>query len=440
MRRTVRFGSLLIKFWWLILLFVVVIVGLAYFPLRNIPATYSTTTKIFVSSSSSSALADIYDAPYADRAVKTILALVGNSEIIKDLSQQTGWEEKTLKKSIKSKNLVGTQIIELNIKGQDQDLIVQTAELYPEILSSYLLGIQNDTAEKDRIKITVAEAPDQVKQVSLDLWEYLVIIGLVSLILVTEIIYLIERYDSSIKEESEFEDLGIEHLGSFGILKEEKGSVVVTDKHNSHAAEMLREIRTNITSLDKNKAKTIVVTSANPKEGKTIFVSSLGILLSESGKKVIIVDADLRSPFVHKVFKMPNKVGFADFLTDKAERKDIIHKTDFDNLFIITAGGKLDNPSEKLNEEKIIELKKWLFEIGVDYIFFDSPPLGLITDSAQIAKLVDGAIIVTENEKTKKEDIRKVKEALDKAGAKILGSVLTKVRDNKNLYYYSSHK
>jgi capsular exopolysaccharide synthesis family protein len=439
LRKTVNLGSLLSSFWWLIILFVVVIVGLFYFLLKDTPKTYSTATKVFVSSSSSSALADIYDAPYADRAVQTILALTSSNEIIKDLSTQTGWQQDSLKKSVKSRNLVGTQIIELDVFGSNQDLIVKTAKLYPEVLSSYLATVQTDTAEKDRIKITVAEAPDQVTQDSLDLWEYLVIVGFASLIVVITIIYLIEFYDSSVKSESEFEDLGIEHLGSFGMLKGEKGVVVVTDKKNGNAAEMLREIRTNITSLDKSRAKSIVVTSANPREGKTVFISSLGILLSESGKKVVIVDADLRSPFVHKVFKLSNNSGLADFLTEKVEVKDIVNKTDFENLFIITAGKKLTNPSESLDEKKILELKTSLFGSGADYIFFDSPPLGLVTDSAQIAKLVDGTIIVAEKEKTHKNDVKRVKDALDKAGAKILGSVLTKVRDNKNLYYYSNH-
>lgn len=440
MNRTVRFWSLAANYWWLIILFVGVALGLGYFFIKDIPPTFSTTTKVFVSSSSSSALADIYDAPYADRAAKTVLALINNGVTIRELSESTGWEQESLKKSIKSKNLVGTQIIELKVTGQDRDLILQTARLYPETLSRYLLDVQGDTSEKDRIKIKVAEPADKALQVSLVLWEYLAIIGIISLAIVIFIIYLVEIYDSSIMEESEFSDLGIEHLGSFGILSGNKGSVVVTDKKNSHAAEMLREIRTNITSLDKSKAKSIVVTSANPREGKTVFVSSLGILLSESGKKVIIVDADLRSPFVHKVFQLTNKSGLADFLIGKAEVKDIVNKTDFDNLFIVTAGSKLENPSDKLDEEKIIELKKSLLELGADYIFFDSPPLGLITDAAQIAKLVDGTIIAAEKERTKKADIKKVKESLEKAGAKILGSVLTKVKDNKNLYYYSSHR
>ena len=198
---------------------------------------------------------------------------------------------------------------------------------------------------------------------------------------------------------------------------------------------MLREIKTNITYFQANKnVKTIAVSSANTHEGKTIFISNLALMLAEAGKKVVLVDADFRSPFVNRIYKIENGKGFAEFLSG-APLEDLVVKSPFENLFILTAGETASNTtSELLSDDKLNVLKTTLLK-NFDYILIDTPPLKAISDAAVISTVCDGTVIIVQKERTTEDDLTHVAEALSKVGSKILGVVMTGVKDNERIYH-----
>ena len=217
--------------------------------------------------------------------------------------------------------------------------------------------------------------------------------------------------------------------------------LIVKNKPKSHISEAYRTLRTNIkfSSLDK-PLKTIMVTSAVPQEGKTTNTVNLALTIAESGKKVIIVDADLRVPLIHKVFNSDSKPGLTNVLVDNKKLSEVIKKADgIDaNLYYIPCGPIPPNPSELLGSDKmktvIEELKQ-----RADTIIFDTPPTIGFADSLVLANQLDGVVLLLSSGEVSRDAAKQAKSLLEKAKAKILGVILNKVDIKRESYYYYYH-
>ncbi len=202
-------------------------------------------------------------------------------------------------------------------------------------------------------------------------------------------------------------------------------------------SEHYRSIRTSIQlSTPKEPPKIISVSSALPSEGKTVTVINLAISFSQLGKKVVVIDADLRKPRVHKIFKMKNTVGLSTLLTGRAKLTETLHKTHIKNVFVIPSGPIPPNPAELLDSDVMTLVLEKLLE-KVDYIFLDTPPLIGIVDPILIGKHSDGMILVNWGGKTKTDVLRKAKDEIDRFGVRILGVVLNKIDFKKSDTSYS---
>lgn len=203
----------------------------------------------------------------------------------------------------------------------------------------------------------------------------------------------------------------------------------------SRAAEAFRTLRTNIqfSGLDEN-IKSIVVTSSGPGEGKSTVMINLAITIAQSGKRVIIMDCDLRKPTVHKKIGLPNSEGLTNLLIQEKKYEDIIIPTNVPNLYALTSGPTPPNPAELLGTKKMKQVIADL-EKAFDMILIDAPPVIAVTDAQIISTIADGTLVVTSYGNTEKFALVKTKELLDKVGARILGVVLNKVTEKSNHYY-----
>ena len=211
--------------------------------------------------------------------------------------------------------------------------------------------------------------------------------------------------------------------------------ITVNKKNNSVLAEAYRSIRTNLeySSVDK-KLKTIVITSSEPGEGKSTVCCNLAYALSEGGKKVLIIDSDLRKPSLHRKFKVSNEVGLTDLLIGKFKFSDVIKEID-ENLNLITSGQKTPNPAEMVSSETMEKLIND-FKEEYDYIIIDTPPVGSINDARILATKCDGTIFVIRAGQTKKNNILNAYKELEKVNANVVGSVVNGVKDSNDKYYY----
>ncbi|BCZ47077.1 tyrosine protein kinase [Clostridium gelidum] len=216
---------------------------------------------------------------------------------------------------------------------------------------------------------------------------------------------------------------------------------IVEDKPNSIEAESYRTLRTNIqySSIDK-EIKSIVVTSANPQDGKSTISGNLALSFAQNGKKVIIIDCDLRRPSIHRNFYLSNSYGLSEVLIGKETLDKAIqeYKT---NLHVLTSGKIPPNSIEMISS---ISMNNLLEELKIEYdiLIIDSPPLGAFSDGQILSTKVDGTILVVKAGESKIEAVKEAKNLLNKVGANIIGVVINKVNDDKkkNYYYYETDK
>ncbi|MGM0258458.1 CpsD/CapB family tyrosine-protein kinase [Enterococcus sp. AZ102] len=210
---------------------------------------------------------------------------------------------------------------------------------------------------------------------------------------------------------------------------------------SSPISEQYRTIRTNIrfaSSYDK-EIKTLVITSSGPGEGKSTTSANLAVVFANSGQKVLLIDADLRKPTVHKTFNLHNNMGFSNLLSTNEKIGDLVQSTTVPNLDILTSGPKAPNPSELLGStrmEKVIEELKEVY----DFIIFDMPPIVAVTDAQIMASKVDGTLMVIREDVSRKESLYKARDLLNMVNANVLGAVYhgAKNATDQGYYYYGS--
>ena len=220
--------------------------------------------------------------------------------------------------------------------------------------------------------------------------------------------------------------------------KDFKNIFVVQNDPKSPISEAFRTLRTNIkfSNLDK-PLKTILVTSPIPEAGKSSVSINLALTMAQDKYKVILVDADLRKPTIHKIFQQDNKTGLTNILVEDKKIKEVMRKmSDVDpNLYFIPSGPIPPNPSELLGSNKMKELLKELQE-QADFIIFDSPPVIAVTDALVLATQVDGVVLVLNFGEVPREAAKQTKVLLEKVKANILGVVLNKIDMEKEAQYY----
>jgi capsular exopolysaccharide synthesis family protein len=193
----------------------------------------------------------------------------------------------------------------------------------------------------------------------------------------------------------------------------------------STAAECCRTLRTNLMfmSVGAKTAKVFVVTSTNPREGKTTVASNLAASIAQSGKRVLLVDTDLRRPRVHAVFGISKDPGVTSVVVGATDLKSCVVASEVPGLFVLPAGPVPPNPSELLHSPRFHELLERARQ-EYDCVIFDSPPLGAVTDAAILSPQVDGTIVVVQAGQTTRDALRSTIRQLNDVGAKILGAVL----------------
>lgn len=205
----------------------------------------------------------------------------------------------------------------------------------------------------------------------------------------------------------------------------------------STISEQFRMIRSNImfSGVD-HEIKKLVITSAAPSAGKSTTAANIAVAYAQAGKKVLLIDGDLRKPTVHYTFEIKNVFGLSNLITDQIGIDKAVQNTQVDNLSILASGPIPPNPSELLGSKRFKELIE-SFEQYFDMIIIDTPPVLAVTDAVIMSTIADGTILVTNVETNNKQHLIKAKEVLQKSDANILGIVLNNVeKSSKDDYYY----
>ncbi len=191
----------------------------------------------------------------------------------------------------------------------------------------------------------------------------------------------------------------------------------------SLSIEAYRSLRTSIqySGID-TELKALVVTSSIPGEGKSTIALNLARSFSEMDKQVLLIDADLRKPTIHKKLKLSNQMGLSDLIVQKLNPKEVIQKVD-EQFHVLTAGKIPPNPAELVESEKMSQLLSYLKET-YDYIIIDTPPVLSVTDPQLLALKADGTLMVVRAEKTKQKIALNAFKELEKLNVNVIGSIL----------------
>ncbi len=228
-------------------------------------------------------------------------------------------------------------------------------------------------------------------------------------------------------------------------MKKEARELFVQQDPKSPISELFRSLRTNLQFMNNQEnMQTILVTSTMPQEGKSFISANLAITFAQTGKKVILIDADMRRGRQDHIFDRLPKPGLSNALVDYQEEPILdqyIQETEVENLSLMTAGDIPPNPSELLVSEATRNVIQKL-KSAYDMIIVDGPPTELVTDSLILTTMMDSTVIVTLCKGTKRENLKKMMDGIQKVGGKIAGTVLNKVemqaKQYREHYYYGS--
>ena len=225
-----------------------------------------------------------------------------------------------------------------------------------------------------------------------------------------------------------------------------KQELIVHHDPKAPISETFRTLRTNLQFMNnKQGLQTILTTSTLPQEGKSFVSANVAVAFAQVGKKVLLIDADMRKGRQYTIFDLLPKPGLSNYLLDSSQEEmeiqDYIQHTEIENLYVMTAGNIPPNPSELLVSEAMINTLAKLREI-YDIIILDGPPIELVTDSIILTRIVDTTIIVVACNETKKDNLNKVVNSIENVGGKIAGIVVNKIttsnKEYKSRYYYGS--
>ena len=341
------------------------------------------------------------------------------------------------------------EALDLNQKQIKYDVLKREADTTRALFESLLKRAKEATVTEglnvtNIVVVDPARVPETpVKPKKLQNF-FLALIG--GLTLGIGLAFFLEYLDYTIKTPNDVEHyLKIPLLGVVGSFTREtpetpdqaKQELIAHYDPKSTFAEAFRTIRTNLLFSNPDAEKRIIlITSAVPLEGKTSIASNLAVTFAQTEKKVLLVDADMRKPRVHKVFKIERGEGLSGF---PANLETAIRNTDIPTLKIMTSGTRPPNPAELLNSKKMEEFIKKAKE-QFDVVILDAPPILSVVDAAIISSLADGVVLVVKAFATPRPSIIQAIRQLSEINANIFGCVLNDVNFEKESYHYSSYQ
>jgi capsular exopolysaccharide synthesis family protein len=330
-----------------------------------------------------------------------------------------------------STNGIPWQALRDKIAANDQ--AYQTLLLQQNQLNLYAKGVTNNTSIAERAAVPQRPfKPNTSQNILLSL--------AVGVVLAIGLAFGLDYLDDTIKTP---EDVTRKlHIPFLGLVPSVRGDrqPVLSGPVPHDFGEAYRALRTSLVFTSGGESTRIItVTSAQPLEGKTTTACNLAMVLSFGGSRVLLIDADMRRPGVHKTLKMNNTVGLSHLLVGQARVREAIQRTADSNFCVMTAGRTPPNPSELLSSERMKQLIANLKQGPFDWVVIDTPPVLAVTDAVILTPLVDGVTFVLGAEMTRRRLAERAVQMLLASRPRVIGGVLNRVNFDRNKYYYSRY-
>ena len=357
-------------------------------------------------------------------------------QVINDMNLMYSVEELSDMIDVQSKE--NTEILKITVTNEDPKLAMRIANHIADVFDTEINKIYkiNNVSIIDKAQLPTEPSNNHFAR-------DIVLAALLGFVGTSAIVFVIFYYDDTLRSVEEIE----QEIGTPVIAKIFKDSnkmdLIVKDKPNALASESIRTLRTNLqfSAID-NELQTLLITSPLAGEGKSFVSANLAISFAHTGKKVLLVDCDLRKGRQHNIFKISGKVGLSNLLiSDIKKYKSYVVETKIENLSIIPRGIIPPNPSELLNSKKNIALLE-LLKKHYDMVILDGAPIIGLADSLILSSAVDKVIVVTALNHSLKGELKNTITSLQNINANIAGCVANNVTFTRggygNYYYYGS--
>jgi capsular exopolysaccharide synthesis family protein len=335
------------------------------------------------------------------------------------------------------------EALDLNRKGIEYGVLSRDAISNRQIFESLMqrtkeTGISGELRTSNIHIVDLAEPPR--RPISPNTRNNLLIGLLGGSVLAVGLAFFFEYIDNRIKTPDEIvRHLGLPFLGMIPALFDRDAPTLLHHDVPPDFSESFRSLRTNVIfSSAEDGLRSLVITSAAPSEGKTMVATNLAVGLAQTGKRVLVIDADMRRPRVHSVFEKPKQPGLSNVLVGTAKLSDAVHTTTVPGLWLVPAGTEPPNPSELLGSKRFADLMHSL-DRHFDWVIVDTPPIMAVTDSAIVAHLTTGVVFVIGAEMTNRYAAQRAISQLSRGSARFLGAVLNRVDLKHHGYYYSQY-
>ena len=365
------------------------------------------------------------------KLVETYTKIIKSKLVLDQVISETGitYTAEELGQNVAVEAYENTEMLKISVTDSDPELSASIANSIAQVFSGEVAKIY----QMNNISvIDIAQVPEEVSNDTLTRDFFIALF--ISIFGSIGVIFIIYYFDDSIKLTDDLEEeIGMPVIAK--VFKSDIGSknrgkveLLVQKYPKSVVSESIKTLRTNLqfSSVD-SELKTILVTSSIPGEGKSFISANLAISFTQTDKKVLIVDCDMRKGRQHRIFKLSNTKGLSNLLIDDMTNyKDYINKTSIKNLYVITRGTVPPNPSELLNSNKNSELIK-ILKNKFDIVIFDGVPCNGLPDSIIMSKLVDKVLIVSSESVTPRSVLESTKKQLKNVEAPVAGDVLNNV-------------
>ncbi len=320
--------------------------------------------------------------------------------------------------------------------------MTQYRQIYASVLASYE-QIRLAEAQTSTSFIQVENAVPPQAPIRPQIFRNTLLAAIVGAILAIGGIFAIEFLDDSIRDPETITSLSnLPILATISRHEAKNNEPITQSQPRSPISEAFRSLRTNVryTSVDRPIRK-LIVTSPTPEDGKTTVTGNLAVVMAQSGANVVLVDADLRRPRLHKVFGLDNKIGLTSIFISPSDRFEPIAQTvRTEGLKVIPSGGTPPNPSELLASRKMSDFLNQVAETN-DLVLIDTPPVLTVTDAVALSHSCDGVLLVVKMGQTKQSAFTQAVENLRQVNANIIGVVVNDVdvRSARYHYYYRNY-
>ncbi len=341
-----------------------------------------------------------------------------------------------LEQNVEAKQIDNTQFLKISVKNDSPERAKNIANELAEVFTEQIKEIYN----LQNISI-VDKAEAEENPCNINHMKDMIIFGFAGIVLSIIIVMIIYMFDDTIKDQKDIEkNIKLRTIGTLPVDRE-KTELIVENNPKSPIVESIKTIRTNI--LYSTRKNSILVTSCKEKEGKSWVINNLAVTFAQTGKRVILVDANLRQENnKNEIFNIEKCEGLSDFIREISEdqmenlekARKYIKETSIPNLHIMQNGTIPPNPAELIsskNMKRLVNLLKNMYDI----VIIDGTSSILVADSIALSSMVDSTILVAENRKTKINDLKKVKKLIEDVNGNILGVILNRVDVQSGKYY-----